>query len=49
VRSDVLLHLAGLLMLAQRTQIAGEVVGRVQGVGVVLAKHPAAIGERPFE
>ena len=45
----VLVELAGSLVLAQRMQIAGEVVGRGQGVGVVLPEYPAAVGERPFE
>ena len=45
VRSDVLLQVAGPLMLAQRPQIASEVVGRAQGDGVVLAEHPTAAGE----
>jgi len=32
-------------MLAQRRQIGGEVVDRGQGVGVVLAEHPAATAQ----
>ena len=42
MRSDVLVQLAGPLILAQRVQIEGEVVGRAQGVGVILAEHPMA-------
>ena len=42
MRSDVLVQLAGPLILAQRVQIEGEVVGRAQGVGVILAEHPTA-------
>ena len=36
---------AGLLVLAQRAQVGGEVVGRGEGVGVVVAEDPAAAGE----
>ena len=36
---------AGLLVLAQRAQVDGEVVGRGEGVGVVVAQDPAAAGE----
>ena len=36
-----IVHLAGLLVLAQRAQVSGEVVGRAQGVGVVITEHPA--------
>ena len=45
MRLDVLLQLAGPLMLPQRPQIGGEVAGRGQGVGVVLAEHPTAAGK----
>ena len=37
----VLVEGAGLLVLTQRAQVAGEVVGRGEGVGVVLAQDPA--------
>ena len=36
---------AGLLVLTQRGQLAGEVVGRAEGGGVVVAEDPAAAGE----
>jgi hypothetical protein len=32
-------------VLAQRAQIGGEIVGRAQGVGVVLTEHPTTAGE----
>ena len=41
----VLAEGAGLLVVAQRGQVAGEVVGRGEGVGVVVAQDPPAAGE----
>ena len=41
----VLVEGAGLLVLAQPAQVAGEVAGRGEGVGVVLAQDPPAAGE----
>jgi hypothetical protein len=42
---DPLLQLAGLPVLTQRMQVAGEVGGRGQGVGVVFAQDPTPAGE----
>jgi len=39
------LELAGLLLLAHRTQGEAEVAGGAQRLGVVLAQHPAAAGQ----
>src|SRR5438309_159349 len=39
------LQSASLLMLTQRGQAIGEVVGRVQGVGVVFAEDAASAGQ----
>ena len=36
---------AGLLVLTQPAQVAGEVAGRGEGVGVVVAEDPAAAGQ----
>ena len=41
----VLVQCAGPLTLAPRGQVEGEVVSRVEGVGVVAAEDPAAAGE----
>ena len=41
---DPLLDFGGLLVVTQRTQVEGEVVGRGQGVGVVLAQDPTSAG-----
>ena len=41
----MLLQLAGPLMLTQHPQICGEVVGREQGVGVLLPEHPTAVAQ----
>ena len=42
---DVFVQLPGRLVLAGRTQVAGEVAGGVQGVGVVVAEDAAAAGQ----
>jgi hypothetical protein len=41
----VLVELAGILMLAQRAQAGGEIVGQVQSGGVVIAHHPAVAAQ----
>jgi hypothetical protein len=41
----VLVERAGLLVVAQRVQVAGEVVGRAEGLGVILAQDTAITGQ----
>jgi predicted carbohydrate-binding protein with CBM5 and CBM33 domain len=45
VTFDPVFDFTGLLVLTQLGQFDGEVVGRDQGVGVVLAQNPAAAGQ----
>ena len=45
LRPDLLLQLASLLVLTELAQYPGEVVGRDQRAGVVLAQDAAAAGE----
>ncbi len=45
----VLVELAGLVVLPQCKEIDGEVVGRFQGVGVVVAQSGAAQVQGAFE
>ena len=42
---DLVLDFTGLLIITQRMQVLGEVGGRGQGVGVVVAQDPAFAGE----
>ena len=44
----VFVQFPGRLVLAQRVQVEGEVVGGGEGVGVVLAEHAAAAGQGVF-
>ena len=41
----VVVQVAGGLELAERAQVDGQVMGGVQGVGVVVAQHAAATGQ----
>src|SRR5947209_18794823 len=41
----VLIELASLLMLTQRAQTDGEIIGQPQGDEMVIAKHAAVVGQ----
>ena len=45
---SVLIEGAGLLVFAQRTQVAGEVVGRAEGVGAVVAECGPVVVVEPL-
>src|SRR5262249_43755813 len=45
LRFNPLFQSAGPPVLAQRSQVNGEIVGRREGAGVVVAEHPAPAGQ----